>query len=107
MYTLHTWKFSSWQNDQADRSFAAFQQVDGLLMADAVQRMVIHGHYLRAQRSRGHNERGSFYLISAFEAALLGRGARVENGLDEDGHIAVRRPEAADDGEAQTLLAAS
>ena len=36
---------------------------------------------------------------------MLRGGARLEDGLDVDGHVAVRAPEAAHDGEAQAVLA--
>ena len=37
---------------------------------------------------------------------MLRGGARLEDGLDVDGHVAVRAAEAAHDGEAQAVLAA-
>ena len=48
----------------------------------------------------------STYLIAPLEPAVLCGGARLEDGLDVDGHVAVRAPEAAHDREAQAVLAA-
>ena len=45
------------------------------------------------------------YLIAPLEPAVLRGGARLEDGLDVDGHVAVRAPEPAHDGEPQAVLA--
>ena len=45
------------------------------------------------------------YLIAPLEASVLRGRAGLEDGLDVDGHVAVGAAEAADDGEAEAVLA--
>ena len=47
------------------------------------------------------------HLISAFEFSVFWSRPGLEDGLDVDGHVAVRTAEAADDGEPEALIAAN
>ncbi len=47
------------------------------------------------------------HLVSSLKFAIFRSRSGLEDGLDVDGHVAVRAAEAADDGEAETLIAAN
>jgi len=68
------------KNLKDDSSLTIFQDIDGFLVGKAFE-----GDAVDREN-----------LVAAFEFAVLGGRARLEDGLDVDGHVAVRAAEAAD-----------
>ena len=79
------------QNVERDGSLAVLEYVDRLLVRHPLQRSPVHRQD----------------LVTALQPAVVGRRPSLEHRLHVDGHVAVRGPEPANDGESEALVAAT